>query len=104
MVTQLRNQSKRNQWLRNGKVRLYCSAKLNHSDKIPRVNKCHGNMGRVAEGIQRPLGKRERRDPLRAKRLENFQGLETNFGELLYVYILRPLGHKRLGAMRSLGP
>ena len=37
-----------------------------------------------------PSDKREIRGLLRAKRSENFQGLEINFGKLMLVYIMRP--------------
>ena len=41
--------------------------------------------------------------PLRAKRAENFQGLEINFGKLLLVYFMKPPDHKVLSVMRPLG-
>ena len=44
----------------------------------------------AAERIQRPMGKREVRGALRAKRAETSQGLEINFGKLLLVYFMRP--------------
>ena len=60
-------------------------------------------MGKAAEGILRSKGKRERRGPLQAKRAENSQGLEINFGKLLLVYFVRPPDLEALGDMRSLG-
>ena len=58
---------------------------------------------RAGERTLRPRGKRERRDPLREMRAENFQGLEINFGKLLLVYFMRPPDLEVLGDMRSLG-
>ena len=63
-----------------------------------------GNTVRAAQRILRPWGKRERRSPLQAKRAENFQSLQINFGKLLLVYFMRPPDLESLGAMRSLGP
>ena len=48
-------------------------------------------------------GPKIRRGPLRAKRAENFQGLETKFGKLLLVYFMRPSDLEALGVMRLLG-
>ena len=45
---------------------------------------------RAAQRNQRPRGKGERRGPLQAKRAEDFQGLDINFGELLLAYFMRP--------------
>ena len=45
---------------------------------------------RAAERIQRPWGKEEDEAPLRAKRAENFYGLELYYGRLLLVYPMKP--------------
>ena len=47
-------------------------------------------MDRTAKRILRSQGNREGGGPLPAKRAENFQGLEINFGKLLLVYFMRP--------------
>ena len=48
-------------------------------------------------------GKSERWGPLRAKRAENFHGLEINYGKLLLVYSMRPLEFEALGFKRPWG-
>ena len=58
---------------------------------------------RGAKRILRLSGKRERQDPLQAKRAENFQSLEINLGKLLLVSLLGLPDLEALGVMRSLG-
>ena len=57
----------------------------------------------VAERILRPWGKRDGGGALRAKRAENVQGLEINFGKLLLAYFTRLPDLEALGVMRPLG-
>ena len=51
----------------------------------------HSSAGPPRE-FRGPGAKEKKRSPLRAKQAENFQGLQVNFGKLLLVYFLRPLG------------
>ena len=58
---------------------------------------------RIADGVQRPRGKIERRGPLRAKRADKFQGIELNFEKLLLIFFMRPPDLEALGIMRPWG-
>ena len=59
--------------------------------------------GRATERILRSRGKEMAEAPLRAKRAENFQGLEINFGKILLVYFMSPPDLEVLGIMRPFG-
>ena len=51
-----------------------------------------------------PRDKTERQGTLRAKRAENFQGLQINFEKFLLVYFMRPPDLEALGVMRLFEP
>ena len=46
---------------------------------------------RATQRSRRPRGKRGRGGPLRAKRADNFQGVEISYRKSLLVYFMRPL-------------